>query len=55
MVYSDEHRIFLQGIMSKGILKGQEVTALMKTAYLRCDGEELMCGEKSSSTKDFYA
>ena len=34
--YSDEHRIFLQGIMSKGILNAKEADNLLRMACGRC-------------------
>ena len=37
--YSDEHRIFLQGIMSKGILNAEEVHSLLRMACGRCKVE----------------
>jgi hypothetical protein len=36
--YGDEHRIFLQGIMTRGILSHQEVLKLFATATDRCKG-----------------
>lgn len=37
--YSDEHRIFLQGIMARGILNAEEVHTLLKMACRRCNVE----------------
>ena len=37
--YSDEHRIFLQGIMAGGILNAEEVHTLLKMACKRCNVE----------------
>ena len=37
--YSDEHRIFLQGIMSRGILCAEEVHTLLKMSCGRCNVE----------------
>lgn len=37
--YSDEHRIFVQGIMTRGILNSEEVYSLLDMACRRCDVE----------------
>lgn len=37
--YSDEHRIFLQGIMARGILNAEDVHMLLKMACRRCGVE----------------
>lgn len=37
--YSDEHRIFLQGIMARGILNAEEVHTLLNMACRRCKVE----------------
>ena len=37
--YGDEHRIFVQGIMCKGVLKSSEVRDLYRLAMKRCRGQ----------------
>ncbi len=43
MGYEDKHRIFLQGIMTRGIINVEEVKKLYEIAHKRCGSKRQFC------------